>query len=172
MCAVQDNSLTHKSKQSNVKSTTNSSKPEPKWLQMKRQNKSSAGKTVKPTGKPSNSAQKPNTQTRNQKRARWAKKAKPVAKVAPRRGPVYEYVSKCCSVPCRKVPTGTKTPMLDAETGKMKDVVSGLGKWRCSTCKKYCKVTRQAPAKVVTTDLTKIEKETVEAIVEVPVASN
>jgi hypothetical protein len=35
--------------------------------------------------------------------------------------------------------------MKDAESGKMKDKVSGLGKWRCSGCRKACKVTRHAP---------------------------
>jgi transposase-like protein len=36
--------------------------------------------------------------------------------------------------------------MKDPESGKMKEKVSGLGRWRCSGCRKACKVTRHAPA--------------------------
>ena len=126
------------------------SKPVPKWLKMKQQNKSSAGKqTAKPIAKPSlSSAQpKPSEGTRNEKRARWAKKVKPVARpVAVKRGPVREYVSVCCSAPAQKPPCGTKTPTKDPDSGKMKDKASGLGHFRCSQCKKACKVKPQTPA--------------------------
>ena len=43
--------------------------------------------------------------------------------------------------------------MKDAESGKMKDKVSGLGRWRCSGCRKACKVTRQVPAKTLVTNI-------------------
>lgn len=149
MCAA-PNSHTQQSKQSSEKSMKTSSKPEPKWLKMKRLNKSSADKTEKPTGKTSSSAQKANQQTRKKKRDRWAKKSKPVAKpAARRRGPVFEYVSSCCGIPCQKTPCGTKIPTVDPESGKAKEKVTGLGTWRCNGvggCKKTCKVTRKAPA--------------------------
>ena len=125
----------------------NSSKPVPKWLKMKQQNKSSAGKTAKPTvQKSSGSAQKPNEPSRNQKRARWAKKAKPVAKPIVRKGPEKEYISACCSVPARKPRAGMKESVKDPETGKTKDKPKGLGHWRCTACGKVAKVTPQKPA--------------------------
>src|ERR1035441_1646821 len=132
-------------------STTNLStiatKPVPKWLKMKQQNKSSAGKqTAKPTvQKSSGSAQKPHDETRNSKRARWAKKAKPVAKPIVRKGPEREYISACCSVPARKPRAGMKEPVKDPESGKTKDKPKGLGHWRCTACGKVAKVTPRKP---------------------------
>jgi hypothetical protein len=121
-------------------STTALTKPVPKWLKMKQQNKSSAGKTAKPIVKPSSNAQKPQQDTRNAKRARWAKKAKPVAKPIVKKGPVKEYVSKCCSLPATKPAAGLMESVKDAESGKMKEQAKGLGHWRCSGCHKVCKV--------------------------------
>ena len=149
MCASQNVTSTTVTSTVSSNSQKNSSKPIPKWLKMKQQNKSSAGKqTAKPIAKPSlSSAQKPNEGTRNEKRARWAKKSTPVARpVAVKRGPVREYVSVCCSAPATKPPCGTKTPTKDPDSGKMKDKASGLGHFRCSQCKKACKVRSQAPA--------------------------
>ena len=140
MCATQSTQL------SDPKSSSPTSKPVPKWLKMKQQNKSSAGKqTAKPTAKQSGSAQKPHDETRNAKRARWAKKSKPVAKPSVRRGPVKSYTSVCCSLPASKPRAGQKEMAKDAETGKTKEVAKGLGKWRCSGCRKVCKV-RPGPA--------------------------
>ena len=134
--------------------TTPSTKPVPKWLKMKQQNKSSAGKTAKPTvQKSSGSAQKPQQETRNAKRARWAKKSKPVAKVAPvKRGPVKSYTSACCSLPATKPACGLKIATIDPETGKpaKKAKSTGLGHFRCSQCHKTCKVVPQAPKAKVT----------------------
>jgi hypothetical protein len=135
--------------QSNEKSSKNSTKPVPKWLKMKQQNKSSAGKqTAKPTvQKSSGSAQKPNEPSRDEKRKRWAKKARPQQKsVVVRKGPEFEYISACCSTPARKPRAGQKESVKDAETGKMKDKPKGLGKWRCTACGKIAKVTPQKPA--------------------------
>ena len=129
-------------------STSQASKPVPKWLKMKQQNKSSAGKqTAEPTvQKSSGSAQqKPSDETRNSKRARWAKKSKPVAKPLVRKGPEKEYISTCCSVPARKPKAGMKEMVKDAESGKTKDKAKGLGKWRCSGCGKIAKVTPRKP---------------------------
>jgi len=128
--------------------STSSTKPVPKWLKMKQQNKSSAGKqTAKPTvQKSSGSAQKPHDETRNSKRARWAKKAKPVAKPVVVRGPVHEYISACCSAPSRKPRAGMKETVKDPESGKMKDKPKGLGHWRCTACGKVAKVTPCKPA--------------------------
>ncbi len=141
MCAA--NSPTNSSTTSNAKST----KPEPKWLQMKRKNLSSAGKTTGPTAKKSSgSAQSPNQQTRNEKRARWAKKNKPVAKkpAAAPRGPVKEYLCECHGEPAKKPRAGTKVAAQDPESKKVKDKFLGLGKWRCATTAKRTKVTPQA----------------------------
>ena len=155
-------------------SSQTSKSPVPKWLKMKQQNKSSAGKqTAKPIAKPSLSSaqQKPSEGTRNEKRARWAKKSQPVARpVAVKRGPVREYVSVCCSAPATKPPCGTKTPTKDPDSGKMKDKASGLGHFRCSQCRKACKVKPQAPApKVVVVNMAAIEAR-VAASLEVPIA--
>lgn len=133
-------------------SSTQASKPVPKWMKMKQQNISSAGKTAKPTvQKSSSSAPKPH-ETRNAKRARWAKKSKPVAKPVVVRGPVLEYISTCCSLPAIKPRAGAKEVAKDPESGKMKDKSKGLGHWRCSGCRKTAKVRPQAPTpKVVST---------------------
>jgi len=97
--------------------------------------------------KQSNSAQKPNGSSRNEKRARWAKRSKPVAKpAAPRRENVYEYISACCSLPARKPRAGMKESVKNAETGKFKDEPKGLGKWRCTGCGKAARVTPRKPA--------------------------
>jgi hypothetical protein len=129
--------------------TKSASKPVPKWLKMKQQNKSSAGKTVKPTvQKSSGSAQKPSEGTRNEKRARWAKKAVPKQRpVAPRRENTYEYISVCCGVVANKPRCGMKVASVDPETGRpaKKEKSTGLGHFRCSQCHKACKVKPQAP---------------------------
>jgi hypothetical protein len=97
--------------------------------------------------KNSSAQQRPNGQSRNEKRARWAKRSKPVARpVAVKRGPVKSYTSVCCSLPASKPTAGQKEMAKDAETGKMKGQVKGLGHWRCSGCRKACKVTPQKPA--------------------------
>jgi hypothetical protein len=145
---------------------TPTTKQEPKWMRMKKLNKSSADKTAKPiVKKSSGSAQKPNTETRDQKRKRWAKTAKPVAKPVVKRGPVHEYFSTCCSLPAQKPVAGEKVTEKDPESGKMKTQPKGLGKWRCSGCKKICKVSRKAPApKVVTVDMAKVEERAVASL--------
>ena len=127
------------------KSDSPTSKSLPKWMKMKQQNKSSAGKTEKPTVQKSLSSAQPNKPTRDQKRARWAKRSKPVAKTVAKRGPEKEYISVCCSVPARKPKAGAKEMAKDAETGKMQDKSKGLGKWRCPACSKICKVTPRKP---------------------------
>ena len=147
-------------------SSTTGVKQVPKWLKMKQQNKSSAGKqTAKPTvQKSSGSAQKPNEPSRNQKRARWAKKAKPVAKPIVQRGPVHEYISACCSAPSRKPRAGMKESVKDPETGKTKDKPKGLGHWRCTACGKVAKVTPRKPAPKENPHLTTEQKAAISAL--------
>jgi hypothetical protein len=151
MCAASN----QKSPVSTTPSTA-SNKPMPKWMKMKLQNKSSAGKTVKPTvQKSSSSAQKPSEGTREEKRKRWAKKAVPKQKpVAVRKGPEKEYLCECHSEPARKPKAGTKVASTDPETGRpaKKEKATGLGKWRCSTTGKITKVKPRMPQpKVVPT---------------------
>ena len=146
MCAA-SNSPTPSSINSN-KNSSIGSKPEPKWLQMKKPNKSSADKTAKPIVKKSSGSaqQKPSEGTRNEKRARWAKKAVPKQKpVAPGRENAFEYISACCSLPARKPKAGQKEAVKDPETGRSKDKPKGLGKWRCGNCGKICKVVPRKP---------------------------
>ena len=146
MCATFNSTKTQKS--TGVSSTPSTATKEPKWLQMKRKNLSSAGKSTGPIAKKSSgSAQSPNQQTREEKRKRWAKKNRPVAKkpAAAPRGPVNEYISACCSVPARKPKAGAKEVQKDPESGKMKEKSKGLGHWRCGQCGKSTKVTPRKP---------------------------
>ena len=139
----------------------------PKWLKMKQQNKSSAGKqTAEPTvQKSSGSAQQKPKQSRDEKRKNWAKKSKPVAKpIAPRRENAYEYISACCSVPARKPRAGMKESVKDPETGKTKDKPKGLGKWRCTACGKIAKVTPRKPEPKENPYLTAAQKLAVEVL--------
>jgi hypothetical protein len=156
MCAAPNSTTqTVTTKDSTSASTSSTakqgSKPIPKWLKLKQQNRSSAGKTAKPTTNNSSeagklsSAQKPSQQTRNEKRARWAKKNRPVAKPAVKLGPVKEYLCECHGEPARKPKAGTKVAMQDPESKKMKDKSLGLGKWRCATTGKVTKVSPQTP---------------------------
>src|SRR5271157_5975409 len=92
-----------------------------------KKNKHSHGGKRNFTPKQSGSAQKPNHQSRNEKRARWAKKSKPAARPIVKRGPVKEYVSSCCSLAAMKPRCGQKETMKDPESGKMKDMQKGLG---------------------------------------------
>ncbi len=174
MCAA-SNTLT-------TQSSTSTTKPIPKWLKMKQQNKSSAGKTAKPTAPKSsvNSAQQKPQVTRDEKHKRWAKKAVPKQRpVAAKRGPVREYISACCSAPAQKPPCGQKVSSIDPETGRpaKKDKSTGLGHFRCSQCKKTCRVKPQAPApkeapKVVAVDMSAVELRVVASLSEASVASH
>ena len=93
-----------------------------------------------------------NGQTRNAKRARWAKRSKPVARpVAPRRENAFEYISTCCSLPARKPRAGEKSSVKNPETGKFKDEPKGLGHWRCTGCGKATKVTPRKPQPKINT---------------------
>ena len=98
------------------------------------------------------SSQKPNDQSRNAKRARWAKSNRPKAKPVVQNVPTREYISVCCKVQARKPAAGQKEMHKDAETGKSKNVPKGLGKWRCGQCGKPCKVTVQVPTLKLTED--------------------
>lgn len=121
----------------------------------------------KPTGARtgSTSSNKPNQNNRNAKRARWAKKNKPTPRPVVKVGPVYEYICDCHGEPARKPRAGTKIAMKDPETGRTKDTFLGLGKWKCATTGKKCKVTPRKPQpKVVTVDMTKVEQRVVNEV--------
>lgn len=51
---------------------------------------------------------------------------------------VFEYTSVCCEAPAKKPPV-VRTPE-DVRENKFSE--SGLGKWRCTNCKKNAKVKR------------------------------
>jgi hypothetical protein len=144
MCAAQ---LSKNPTATSTSTPKQDSKPVPKWMKMKQQNKSSAGKNAKPTVnsgivKQSSSAQKPSEGTREEKRKRWAKKAVPKQKPPVQRGPIKNYTSVCCFLPANKPRAGMKVASIDAETGRpaKKEKSTGLGKWRCSGCHRVCKV--------------------------------
>lgn len=96
--------------------------------------------TERPTGATSN------LQSRNAKRARWAKKSRPVAKPRIQRGPEKEYICACHGEPARKPRAGQKDVIKDPESGKMKDKSKGLGHWRCNVTNKSTKVSPRKPA--------------------------
>ena len=99
-------------------------------------------KTKNVTGATSSS---PKSQSkRNAKRARWAKKHVP-RPVAPKRGPVKEYISGCCNLPAHKPQAGQKQTLQNADSGKMETTPKGLGHWRCTGCNKIAKVTPRKP---------------------------
>lgn len=146
MCATPSFSSTQQEKLSAP--TNQQSKPN---FNRNKKRFSQGKKTGGTTGSTSNSsfqkssAQKPNGESRNAKRARWAKKNKPVAKPLFKRGPEKEYISACCSVPARKPRAGEKMAEKDPESGRTKDKAKGLGHWRCGQCGKPCKVTPRKP---------------------------
>jgi len=93
-----------------------------------------------------------NGSSRNEKRARWAKRNRPVPKPIVKRGPIHEYPCVCHGEPATKPSAGMKEVVKDHDSGKMKDTTKGLGKWRCSVTRKVCKVTVRKPQpKVVAT---------------------
>jgi hypothetical protein len=130
---------------SNQKQSSNSTVPQ--TTNPKRNKHSHGGKNAYMSKQQGNSTHtpKPNDQSRNAKRARWAKKSKPAPKSLAKRGPIYEYISKCCSLPASKPRCGLKEAVKDPESGKMKDKTKGLGHWRCSGCRKVCKVIPRKP---------------------------
>ena len=116
----------------------------------KQQNTASSVPNRKPTQVTSHSAKggAGRKQTRDEKRKRWAKKHKVVAKPVVKRGPVKEYITACCSLPGIKPRAAQKDMAKDPESGKMKETVKGLGHWRCSSCGKLAKVTPRKPVAV------------------------
>ena len=144
MCAAQNTSTTKQEQSSTTgNQTSNPKKSKP----------SHGGKNAYMSRQQGNSAQKPkNVQTRNEKRARWAKRNRPVPKPVIKRGPIHEYACTCHGEPATKPSAGMKEVVKDHDSGKMKDTTKGLGKWRCSVTRKVCKVTVRKPQpKVVAT---------------------
>lgn len=95
---------------------------------------------------------KPNGSSRNEKRARWAKKNRPVPKPVVKQGPAKEYACVCHGEPATKPRAATKFTVKDHDSGKLKETPSGLGHWHCSVTRKGCKVTPRKPQpKVVST---------------------
>jgi hypothetical protein len=52
------------------------------------------------------------------------------------------YVSQCCNVPATKPPCAMERGQrVSREIGNVpKDREATLGKWRCTSCRKHCKV--------------------------------
>lgn len=80
-----------------------------------------------------------------QKNTKYGKKHhKPAPKPVVKRGPINEYVSVCCSLPAEKPACGS-TLATQTEGKKVTKVVRGLGHFRCTGCRKGCKVTARKP---------------------------
>ena len=77
-----------------------------------------------------------NSTSRPKGKSKYAKKARGNAKKAPvaakPRGPVYTYTSECHGAPATKKACSA--------TNKKDALLQGLGKFRCTECKKRCKV--------------------------------
>jgi hypothetical protein len=71
------------------------------------------------------------------------KKTKAVALKVAVLKPVYEYRSVCCGVAANKKPL-----VRPEEKPKSPELGPGLGKFRCTTCKKVAKVDRRKPEPV------------------------
>ncbi len=113
-----------------------------------------------------------NSQSRNAKRARWAKKSRPVAKPSIQRGPEFEYLCTCHNEAARKPRAGQKDVVKDPESGKLKDKPKGLGKWRCAVTNKIAKVSPRKPApKVVKVDMVAAEQGIISSLTEASVVT-
>lgn len=131
--------------QNSTSTTSNSSQRKQSGTFSPRTQKPFAGTSPSVAGK----------QSRQEKRRRWAKKQKPLAKPVTPRGPEKEYLCTCHNEPARKPKAAQKEISKDPESGKMKEITKGLGHWHCATTGKSTKVTpRKAEPKtaVVTND--------------------
>jgi hypothetical protein len=86
------------------------------------------------------SGSKRNQRPRNKGPKKQNNRPKPV-----QHGPVYEYACECHGLPAIKPATGQKTFIEDPEKKKAKEVIKGLGKWRCATTRKVVKVQQRKP---------------------------
>lgn len=90
--------------------------------------RSNSGKTSRPN---TGSTSRPKGRSKYAKKARSNFKKAPVA--AKPKGPVNTYTSVCCGVPATKKAC--------VAVSKKDALTQTLGKFRCSACKKRCKVT-------------------------------
>lgn len=104
---------------------------------------SSFTKTTPSTGYTTASSLVTKTNNRPHGKSRYAKKkqGRPNRPAAVKRGPAKQYISLCCSLPANK-------PALVKPEGGRRDEKAadqkGLGHWRCSGCRKSCKVRPEA----------------------------
>jgi hypothetical protein len=90
----------------------------------------------------------PTGNKRKRSRHRNRGRGKPAVTPVVQRGPVKEYTSECCQASAKKPSTGK--PIGSSEKQKVgtkadPTAVHGVGKWRCGSCGKRCKVTTQTP---------------------------
>lgn len=88
------------------------------------------------TNHPRNPQSTSGTSTRPKGKSRYAGKSrgKKFVKSGKPLGPTFTYTSICCSAPANK-PACTKASKVKGATPQ------ALGTWRCTQCKKVCKVT-------------------------------
>ncbi len=75
------------------------------------------------------------TRPSSSSKSKYAHKARVNAnkpKAVVKQGPVNSYTSVCCNVPATKKAC--------VRVGKKEALLQGLGSWRCSGCKKACRV--------------------------------
>jgi hypothetical protein len=71
------------------------------------------------------------------KKAAKSKKNEPIIKVRDERAPAFLYTSECCGELAKK-----EACVIDRGV-KFEERKASLGKWRCSQCRRACKVTRK-----------------------------
>lgn len=87
----------------------------------------------------------------------------PKQKKAPKRPiqkgePRFVYVSSCCGG------QATKTPCVCVGLKSKEAETQGLGKWRCPTCRKVCKVARSKKALTPAVETAKVESQVGETL--------
>jgi hypothetical protein len=108
-----------------------------------RQNSSSPqSNPTKNSSRPKEGSGHPKYKKKFKKKKRSTTGPKKSSSVIPSKGPIFTYISSCCSLPARKPAAATKVFGVNPESGKTKETPKGLGHWRCTGCRKSCKVTR------------------------------
>jgi len=71
------------------------------------------------------------------KAAKGKRNSEPVVKVRDERAPAFLYTAECCGELAKK------TACRIDHSVKFEERKASLGHWRCSTCRRACKVTRK-----------------------------
>ena len=98
------------------------------------------------------------------KAAKGKRNSEPVVKVRDERAPAFLYSSSCCGELAKK-----EACVIDRGV-KFEDRKASLGHWRCSQCRRACKVTRKLNKDGII-PFSRTVKNIVEALVDQPLAA-